>query len=78
MYAYLVINTQIKKYIRGEDSLAEKEYNEIYNSVKYWQSYDIIINTLISEQYKKEFLLSLIDFQDMQREQIKIGLDKTH
>lgn len=78
MYAYLVINTQIKKYIRGEDSLAEKEYNEIYNSVKYWQSYDIIINTLISEQYKKEFLLSLIDSQDMQREQIKIGLDKTH
>lgn len=78
MYAYLVINTQIKKHILKEDSLKDNQYNEIYNSVKYWKSYEYIINALISDKYSKELLLSLIDSQDIQREQIKVGLDKTH
>lgn len=78
MYAYLVINTQIKKHIWRKDSLKDKEYNEIYNSVKYWKNYEIIINTLISNDYNSDFVLKLIDSQDIQREQIKIYLEKNH
>ena len=78
MYAYLVINTQIKKHILNINSLKDSEYNKIYNSVKYWQSYEYIINTLISEKYNKGFLLNIIDSQDMQREKIKAALQIIH
>ncbi len=78
MFAYLVINTQIKKHIWGEDLLAEKGYNEIYNAIKHWQSYDFTINALISNSYDTEFVLRLITFQELQREKIKNILNEKH
>lgn len=48
LYAYLVINTQVKKQIFNKNLLQEPEYNEIYNIVKHWRGYREVLKLLIS------------------------------
>ena len=61
LYAYLVINTEIRKFVWKINPLEEKKYNEIYNEVKTWRGSLRTIDLLINGLYSKEDVLNEIN-----------------
>ena len=53
----------------SKEQLQSMSTDEIYNAIKYRQSYYFTINALVSNSYDTEFVLRLITFQELQREE---------
>lgn len=61
LYAYLVINTEMKILVWKTNPLEDKEYNRLYNEVKNWEKSLETINLLINSSYSKEQIVNRIN-----------------
>lgn len=75
LYAYLVINNQVKKDIYGINLLAESQYREVYEFVKFWKEYGFIIDRLNSQ---KESLNDQINNLELQHKLYEKYLDNLY
>ncbi len=73
LYAYLVINTLVKKHIYQNDLLKSKEYATIYNHLKTTAHYTELLK-IITNSKDKEKIALLMNFSEYTHKEIKKAL----
>ena len=77
LYAYFVINTQIKKDIFNKDLLKEDSYNKIFEEIKSWDGYKNILKLLNQNSNKNEVATQIYNLT-LQQQTYQLYLKKMY
>lgn len=78
LYAFIVVDSMFKKFDRNINVFKDKEYKEIYDSIKYNNCYSSLIDTLSNPKITKKEIIELINKKDIERMTIQKFLNNIH
>lgn len=78
LYAYIVVDSMFKKFDRNINVFKDKEYKEIYDSIKYSNCYSSLIDTLNNPKITKQEIIELINKKNIERITIQNFLNNIH